>query len=367
MALRTLVTAKAGLRGHVELARLLKLSDKDFGAHIRDIEADPFFSKLRTFGVVSLTPYPHCRFSSRRFSGLSLKDSGDDFSELLDGNGRVAELMRRIGQENFEENFLRADGVSDIGRAKACGIEPAEAALLREFLDRMYVREEFASAPQAAPTKTYSVVAGIELAEGRPVLGFFHRDVWKARYKVDRTKLTLLRGTIPDSGFRRLEALLRRLELIEKRNTTLYRLLEAILELQAEFLLLKKPGMRRALTQRALAARVEVVPSVLSRLISNKAVQLPWGLEVPLKTLIPTSKALLKDDFYQLAIECPDASDETLRMKLESRGVKLSRRSIAQYRKELGLGAGGNRQKSSLNETPPSRLKRVDQNSKQTP
>jgi DNA-directed RNA polymerase specialized sigma54-like protein len=120
--------------------------------------------------------------------------------------------------------------------------------------------------------------------------------------------------------------------------------LEEVVSAQAEFLLSRDPSRRKALTQRALSQRLDVSPSVLNRLIANKSVQLPWGLEAPLKVFVPSAKAILRDHLYQMAVESPELSDEALRRELKRRyGAELSRRSIAQYRKELGLGGTGGR------------------------
>ena len=91
--------------------------------------------------------------------------------------------------------------------------------------------------------------------------------------------------------------------------------------------------------QRSMAAMLDVDPSVLCRLISNKSVQMPWGVETPLATLFPSAKDINRERLYQLASANPAWKDEMLREELKrAYGISLSRRSIAQYRKELGLG-----------------------------
>jgi DNA-directed RNA polymerase specialized sigma54-like protein len=93
------------------------------------------------------------------------------------------------------------------------------------------------------------------------------------------------------------------------------------------------------LTQKALSDRLDISPSVLNRLIANKSVELPWGLEAALSVFVPSRKALLRDQLHDLALARPELSDEGLRAAIrELHGVELSRRSIAQYRKELGVG-----------------------------
>ncbi|MDX6770668.1 MAG: hypothetical protein SF051_14130 [Elusimicrobiota bacterium] len=138
--------------------------------------------------------------------------------------------------------------------------------------------------------------------------------------------------------------LARSLAFLEHRKTTLYRALEAILETQSEFLVSGDPGSRRVLTQSELSHRLDSLPSVIHRLVSNKSVRLPWGLEVPLKSLLPNEKSLARDRLHELALAKPGLSDEALRHEMYRLfGASPSRRSIAKYRKELGLASSRKR------------------------
>jgi DNA-directed RNA polymerase specialized sigma54-like protein len=93
------------------------------------------------------------------------------------------------------------------------------------------------------------------------------------------------------------------------------------------------------LTQKKVAMRLEVLPSTLNHLISTKAIRLPWGLEVPLKSLMPSSKSLLLEHLHDLATQHSGMSDAELALELQRKfGAHLSRRSVAQYRQDLGIG-----------------------------
>lgn len=349
MGFRTTVSAKLGLHGQLKLARLMEMSERDFESRIREVEASPLFARLLKAGAVRLEPYERSRFAARRFGGWDLKTSSEGLPDLLNGNGEMVQLIQRVGQERFEECFLKDDELSDEDRARSSGITPAQARQLREFVNRLYIQAEFESpAAESATPKVFSAVAGVEVSDGKPVLGFFNREIWKGRYRVDSDKYALLKGSLPQKESQRLEQLLRQLEFLDRRKSTLYRVLEALLEQQADFFVTGDPDRRRPLTQRALASQLEVTPSVLNRLLSNKSIQLPWGLESPLRTLVPSAKSLLRDRFHGFALAHPDLPDEALRRELERAfGAKLSRRSIAQYRKELGLGGRGRRQPSA--------------------
>jgi hypothetical protein len=329
----------------MKLARLLEMPESDFESRVRELEGKPVFRRLVELGVVSIQPYSQARFAARNFGGWGLRTSSEGLPELLDGRGELAGLMEQVGQDNFEACFLKEEALSDGERAKRCGISVSDAARLREFVDRLYVQSEFSDfAGQAAPARTFSAVAGIELENGRPVLAFFNREIWKGRYRVNESKRAALLGSMTPGQARNAEKLLSDLEFLERRKSTLYLVLEEVVAAQAEYLKSRDPGRRHPLTQRDLAAKLEISPSVLNRLISNKSVRLPWGLEAPMKTFVPSGKAVLRDHLYDLARERSELSDEALRLEMKRlHGASLSRRSVAQYRKELGLGGRGRR------------------------
>jgi len=335
----------ASVHGQMKLARLLEMPEREVSDRVRELEADPLFKRLHEAGVVSFSPFSEARFTARRFGGWGVKTSSEGLGDLIDGQGEIVLLIQRVGQERFEEFFLNDEGRSDAQRAQACGVSLKEAGRLREFVDRVYIRAEFESpAEQAAPAKVFSAVAGIAVEDGKPILSFFHRDIWSKRYGVDeRRREELLRG-LPPKEARKADKLLRELDFLDRRKTTLYRVLETVLSTQADFLVSGDPEKRRPLTQKDLSDRLDISPSVLNRLISNKSVELPWGLEAAMNVFVPSRKSMMLGRLQELALSDPEMSDERLREKMaELHGVTLSRRSVAQYRKELGLGGRGQR------------------------
>lgn len=344
MGLRASAGAGARLQGFLKLARLLEAPESELADAVKRAEETPLFRRLLAERVLRVDPFPEARFAARRFGGWGLRTASEGLPELLDGRDELFELMRRVGQEAFEDCFLKGEGLTDAERSRRCGLSAADCARVRAFLDKVYVQEELDGPAPAAPARTFSAVAGVEVQDGRAVLGFFNRDIWKGRYAVDETRLSELLRRLPAADARRLEALLKRLSHIDRRKSTLYRVLEEVLAEQAAYFKSGDPGDRRPFSQKSLAERVESSPSVINRLIANKSVQLPWGVEAPLRALLPSAKTLLRDRLYDLAAERPELSDEALRRELAERhGALLSRRSIAQYRAELGLGGRGKR------------------------
>lgn len=346
MALLTTVSTSVSLRGRLRLAHALRMPERDAEAELREIEASRAFKLLREARVISLQPYARMRFAARRFEGWELRASGSGMPEALDGRSDLVGLIEGIGEERFGECFLRGDSVSDEERARNCGISLAQAAQLREMVDRLYVQSEFESqAPAGVAERVMSAVAGVELEAGRPVLAFFHQDVWKGRYEVDADRRAEILARIPPSEARDAESLLFRLDLLERRKSSLYRALELLLAAQAEYFVTRDPSRRAPLTQRTVAARLGVASSTLNAVVSSKAIQLPWGLETPLKILMPSPKAVFLDRLSTLADENPRLTDQGLCRELNRRyGIGLSRRSVAQYRSELGLA--GQRQRA---------------------
>jgi len=350
LAPRLGTTTAAVIQGRMKLARLMEMPEADLEDLAKRIEASPLFARLSAAGVLALSEFPAARFAARRCAGYGLRISGGGLPELVDGNCDLVRLMQGMGQERFEEWFLGEKAFSDEERARGCGISVAEARRLREFADRAFIQGEFeTSAP--APEKVFSAVAGIELEGGQPVLAFFHREIWKKRYRVNQDRLAEYLAAMPRAEAGKVKNLLHRLEIVEQRKTTLYRLLEEVLKSQAEYLRTGDPARRQPLSQRSIAAALEADPSVINRLISNKSVRMPWGMEAPLAAFFPSAKDINRERLYELARANPGWKDEELREEMaRSCGVRLSRRSIAQYRKELGLGGHNQR---ALESRPP--------------
>ena len=334
----------AAVQGALKMAHLAEMPEEEFEKFIKEMEGGRVFQLLKSSGAINLAEFPAARYAARKYAGYGLKLSGGDLPELADGNGDLVALIQGVGQEKFEACFLKDAALSDVERAEECDITVADAARLRDFVNRAFIQAEFEGAPEAPAGKVFSAVAGIELNDREPVLAFFHREIWKGRYKVDNEKLALLLPGLDQAERNRVEKLLRKVEFADKRKTTLYRALELLISVQADYLATGEPGRRRPLSQKTLAKNLEVHPSVLNRLVSNKSIQMPWGMEAPMSVLLPSSKEVNLERLYSIAAEKPDLSDELLRVELSARhGVALSRRSVAQYRKDLRLAASGAR------------------------
>ncbi|HCC46830.1 MAG TPA: hypothetical protein DEQ38_01740 [Elusimicrobia bacterium] len=335
----------ASLLGALKMAQMAAMSEEEFSKLLKEMEGGRVFQLLKTSGALTLSEFPSARYAARKYAGYGLKLSGGDLPELADGSGDLVGLMQGIGQEKFEACFLKDAVLSDIERAEECDITVKDAERLRDFVNRAFIQAEFEGRAEAPAAAVYSAVAGIELKDGEPELAFFNREIWKGRYKVDGDKLAQLLPGLDLAERNRVERLLRKVEFADKRKTTLYRALEILISVQAEYLASGDPSRRRPLSQKTLAKNLEICPSVLNRLVSNKSIQMPWGMEAPMEVLLPSSKKVNLERLYAIAAEKPELSDEKLRFELRARhGVDLSRRSVAQYRQDLKLAASGARE-----------------------
>ncbi|MFZ5827137.1 MAG: RNA polymerase factor sigma-54 [Bacillota bacterium] len=143
---------------------------------------------------------------------------------------------------------------------------------------------------------------------------------------------------------------------IEQRRMTLYRVTEAIIQFQRDFF---DHGLRylHPLTLREVAEVVGVHESTVSRATSGKYVQTPQGT-FELKFFFSSGvdgaqgegvaaesvKKLIAD---LIAKEDPTEplSDQVLTDRLSRQGLKISRRTVAKYREEMGVPNSGKRKR----------------------
>ena len=136
---------------------------------------------------------------------------------------------------------------------------------------------------------------------------------------------------------------------IEQRRRTLYNVMEAIIELQRDFF---DHGSRflRPLIMKQVAEKIEVHESTVSRAIANKYVDTPHGL-LSLRSFFTTAvhnssggqdvaSTQVKQKIKELITEEKSSdpfSDQALADILCQHGIKISRRTVAKYREELGI------------------------------
>lgn len=140
------------------------------------------------------------------------------------------------------------------------------------------------------------------------------------------------------------------LKSIEQRRMTLYKVARCIVDIQKDFL---DKGVKyiKPLNLKQVAELIEVHESTVSRATTNKYIQTPQGL-FELKYFFSTgvgaceedkvSSKSIKHTLEQIIAEedvTKPLSDDTIATMLCEKGIQISRRTVAKYRQELGIGS----------------------------
>jgi len=155
---------------------------------------------------------------------------------------------------------------------------------------------------------------------------------------------------------KKLQAALRLIKSIEQRRNTIYRVVEAILEYQYDFFE-KGPIYLKTLTLKTIADQIGVHESTVSRATSGKYIQCPTGL-FELKYFFQSGVATNRGDgvssesikiiikeMIEKEPKSKPLSDQNISLEFDKIGVKISRRTVAKYRTELGIASTSKRKK----------------------
>lgn len=144
---------------------------------------------------------------------------------------------------------------------------------------------------------------------------------------------------------------------IEQRRQTLYNVMQAIIDLQQDFFD-KGPKSLRPLVMKKVAEKIEVHESTVSRAIANKYVNTPHGL-VSMRSFFSVavhnsdggqdvSATNVKQKIKELITgedSSDPLSDQSLSEILCQHDIKISRRTVAKYREELGIVSSAKRKR----------------------
>ena len=246
-----------------------------------------------------------------------------------------------MGQKDFERYFLHGEDaltLEEIGRRT--NLKPEDVRAIHELTVELGARAEFegkTSAPAAAPGRQAACLAQISLKGGAPAFEFYApywaRGLYQVRHDLlDRWK----EGGLTPQERKHLPAMLKRLETVNLRQSTLFRLLETIARLQADYLKSEHPEDVRPISLRQLAKRLDLAPSTVSRAFARRSVRLPSERELPLIAFAPGRRSVLRELLGQWLAVSVAVTDAALveRLKAE-RGISVSRRTVNAVRHEL--------------------------------
>jgi len=357
----TKVSPRAKLMGRMKLGMFFALPEEDFNEYIKKVEEDKIFQALLSkYRIVRYRRFPGIKktSSSFEFKEELIAANNFDLEDLFKEDPQTWQIVRkvalRMGQEKFSR-FLRGDDSISFNRiSKDYGLSYEESEKFKNFIDDFQLQQSFFS----SDTPTSSLlsrtrlfrIAYIENQNGKLFIVPVDDSIYLARgrYVIDYKKWERLiqDKEIPPDDIKKISSIFRKLDMINRRTSTLYQILCEIKEKQRRFLLTANPKNMTPLTQYDLAKSIGVHPSTISRAIANKSIITPWGREKALKDFFPGEKKkikillleLIKDEAKELkegTLPHP-LSDEKIKEELkELFGVKVARRTVTKYRKEL--------------------------------
>ena len=142
------------------------------------------------------------------------------------------------------------------------------------------------------------------------------------------------------------------IEVLKQRQETLFNTMSAIVQCQQDYFMSGDERDLKPLGQQQIADMIGKDVSVVSRAISNKYVQLPWGVK-SLKSFFSedingASRHVVYDDLKKL-VDAEDKahplSDDALCERLKAMGYQLERRTVAKYRDALDIPSSTVRRK----------------------
>ncbi len=145
-----------------------------------------------------------------------------------------------------------------------------------------------------------------------------------------------------------LEAAKAFLQSLEYRENSIAKAARAIVQCQAEFFE-KGPGHLKALRQKDIAKKIGVHESTVSRMASSKYLKCQWGF-FQVKDFFSSSVAGTSKDKVQSLVQeilagpfGKKMSDQKICDALLQKGIKLSRRTLAKYRAQMGVASSRSR------------------------
>ncbi|HVE13329.1 MAG TPA: hypothetical protein VNI01_08050 [Elusimicrobiota bacterium] len=348
LALHLKSDQRLALLGRLRMAEWIEMPEREFAREIKDIESDPLFQKLLA------GPSPEARAVRRqRWPGSRLSGSFYDVNEAvtaggervrveekLEERGELLPLIQKMGAPAFERYFIHGeDGLGLDELARRTGVSAEDAQRIRDLILDIGVEAEFAGPmPEPGPSRPTSCLARVAVENDVPVFEFYSphwaRGMYQIRY--DTVEQWKRQGRFDGMERRRLRHLLKRLEIVNLRQNTLFRILESLTKLQAEFLTTRREDRKRPISLRMLARRLSLAPSTVSRALAGRSVRLPWGPELPLIRLVPGRRNVLREVMGRWLAEGGDSTDRAFADRLrKDYGIAVSRRTVNAVRNEL--------------------------------
>ncbi|MBI4669247.1 MAG: hypothetical protein HY747_08680 [Elusimicrobia bacterium] len=357
----------AGLKQYPKLiagikqAQLLAVTERDFAGLLSQIEEDPLFKKLAGPDdcgqrVITWKRFPKTGACAghilRLEANLVPETSSFDLAAFMAKHKQAIELAKSLGLDKFRDLFLlNQEALVPEVLAGDLGLKAGQIMALKDLVDAIALESDnlAPSSLRAKESLNYVKVAKIEPDNGNFLISFYSPHLAKGGYVVDYEKLEGLRGRgfLSPEEFKKARVLLGRLEAFNFRKSILYRIISGIIEKQAAYLVSRDEVDLAVFLQKDMAQKISVAPSMICRAICGRSLELPWGREKALKDFFVNEKQRGKNLLVSIqAAPAQRLSDSRLAGLLKQKyGLAVSRRSIVNYRQELGFASGYRRNK----------------------
>ncbi|TET09706.1 hypothetical protein E3J84_04795, partial [Candidatus Aerophobetes bacterium] len=349
----------AKLMGRMKLAEFMSLPEEEFQKLIQEVENDLLFKKLvlSEIKIIRYRKLPWTKIAQPKMLPLdpTITPSRDtlEVESFLAQEKDLISTIKKLGVDRFKKYFLHGvSGITSKEIARDCDLTLETVKRLNDFVDKFYLRSKLTeSTPDNSTARIYySTIASIEKNNGELSIGYFSPEMAKGRYLIDFDRVEKIKkvGIFAKDEIRKINSLLNKLRLINSRKTTIYEVIQNLIEVQRSFLLSGDFKDLKPFTQVSLSRKIEVNPSLISRAINRKAIRTPQGRQISLKTLFPSEreirKKLIREIIEQEKNEIQNRSlskaysDEEIRTQLRKKyGTSISRRSISDCRKNLKI------------------------------
>ena len=320
------------LAGSLDEHGYLSAADEDLLAEAREEGLDPELFATAISVLQSLEP-----------RGIGGRDAVEALLLQLDPDHPDYGLLARLVEEFLDE--LARNKLPGVARSLGLEIDELKGLLteLRELDPRPAASAVSQAAPPIHPELAVSWTgAGFELQVDRgevPVVGIDEgvRELARDRETPPEVR-EYLRGKLEQARWL--------VDAVGQRSETLQKVALATFDRQRPFLE-HGPGHLVPLRMGEVADAVGVHLSTVSRAVAGVHVQTPWGV-LPLRHFFQASAGEARDsartdvrDEVRRVVEAEDKarplSDDEITEEMERRGFRLARRTVAKYRRELGI------------------------------
>ncbi len=339
------------LMAAMKLTNFIDFPEIEFSKFIKNVENDPLFKKLKIKKLISYQRLVKADLSSNFLQlkeEISVDNSNVDLESLLKDKEKIIQIIRELGIIKFKQYFLYGDinlPLQEISRKT--GLIISMIKKINDLINEISIHSEFhhPSLISSGEKKHYFKIASIEkTGENYFSIGYFVPNYIRGKYLINYEKIKEAEkgNFFSRKEIERINKLLKDLNLINIRKTTIHQIIQSGIEIQSDYLNSEDIENLISFTQRNLSGKLKISSSLICRLISNKSIVMPWGEEKPLKDFFPSKKKIIKILVKKIINnEKEHYTDEKIKNKLRNEfAVNISRRSVNIYRKELGINNG---------------------------